>query len=485
MVTLRRSIVIAVPLLVVALVLLSRNQFLYSYQDISAYLEKLNESPTSLFEHNTGKVTNSRSPEVIEQHKIENLVNQLLKKKIDEELKYERDELVKEKEKLARDQQAREEQYKSFQKEKEEQHKSLEKEKEALAKEKEGLKSEISRLKTAAETSGSEGFRFRRVETAEPAHRIDTFTFRDTARQVDYEDNELVVLVSFDPHFEADKFNNFMKVLATIQYPASRISLSFLIGNQDLFDGVSDIFKTYFEGLAQRDPAEIRYTKVTLINAQFIEDSYAVSRAQRHDSNVQRERRRLLGRLRNYLNAVGIANEKYALALDNDVLDLDPQFLLTAIKQDRDIATLRIDIKNPRGEIILKDYDKNAWGGDRIVPTEDELKRLDTDKDYFFTPNSGPNAFHLLDVHNKPEEYGLTADPDQACELNSVGGAVLFAKSAIFKQGIVHPPYYIIGTTWQREGFDGIETEGLCFVAQLLGYKCWGYPHLVATHVDS
>jgi hypothetical protein len=27
-----------------------------------------------------------------------------------------------------------------------------------------------------------------------------------------------------------------------------------------------------------------------------------------------------------------------------------------------------------------------------------------------------------------------------------------------------------------KEGYDGIETEGICFTAKTLGYKCWGMP---------
>lgn len=71
-------------------------------------------------------------------------------------------------------------------------------------------------------------------------------------------------------------------------------------------------------------------------------------------------------------------------------------------------------------------------------------------------------------------------------EIDSVGGTVLFVKAEIFRKGINFPPYYVIGTDWNRiEGWDGIETEGLCYVAKASGYKCWGMPNQGNYMIDS
>ncbi len=45
---------------------------------------------------------------------------------------------------------------------------------------------------------------------------------------------------------------------------------------------------------------------------------------------------------------------------------------------------------------------------------------------------------------------------------------------------------YIVGTKWEhKEGWDGIETEGICYMAKALGYKCWGMPNEIIKHDQS
>jgi hypothetical protein len=63
-----------------------------------------------------------------------------------------------------------------------------------------------------------------------------------------------------------------------------------------------------------------------------------------------------------------------------------------------------------------------------------------------------------------------------------VGGAVLFMRAEVVRRGVVFPTQFIVGGEWDYEGYDGIETEGLCYIAQHLCYKCWGMPAMHATH---
>ena len=136
----------------------------------------------------------------------------------------------------------------------------------------------------------------------------------------------------------------------------------------------------------------------------------------------------------------------------------------------------------------LSDYDRNSWRGKRTKPTLEQLQLMDENKwDQFdYVPRDIElEMFHFFNLDNKDE---LTIDQQKLSymvELDSVGGAVLFFKSYIFKQGAIFPTSYIIGTTWDRlEGYDGIETEGICYLAKPLGYRCWGMPNLVAHHVQ-
>lgn len=106
--------------------------------------------------------------------------------------------------------------------------------------------------------------------------------------------------------------------------------------------------------------------------------------------------------------------------------------------------------------------------------------------DHSFMPQDvKPQMWHFGDflLNKDGERDGHEDDIHYHVPLDSVGGAVLFAKSIIYKQGVVFPASYIIGTEWGREeGYDGIETEGVCYLARPLGYKCWAYPNIVAHH---
>ncbi len=38
--------------------------------------------------------------------------------------------------------------------------------------------------------------------------------------------------------------------------------------------------------------------------------------------------------------------------------------------------------------------------------------------------------------------------------------------------------------TWAAEGVDGYETEGLCYIANAMGYTCWGMPQETIVHCN-
>lgn len=108
-------------------------------------------------------------------------------------------------------------------------------------------------------------------------------------------------------------------------------------------------------------------------------------------------------------------------------------------------------------------YDLNAWVGHRKV-------RQPTSEDFVPGPLSAKNM-------NKLQGNGQEVVP-----LDSVGGAMIYIRADIHRQGVIFPHNYVIGSEWGREGYDGIETEGLCYSAHFLGYKCWGMPNEVIHH---
>ncbi|GMF14078.1 unnamed protein product [Phytophthora lilii] len=95
-----------------------------------------------------------------------------------------------------------------------------------------------------------------------------------------------------------------------------------------------------------------------------------------------------------------------------------------------------------------------------------------TDREEPFVP--GPlNAKNL---------HKLGGELNDFVPLDSVGGTMLYVRADVHRQGVVFPMHYIIGSEWDEEGYDGIETEGLCYTAHFLGFKCWGLPNDAIFH---
>lgn len=58
--------------------------------------------------------------------------------------------------------------------------------------------------------------------------------------------------------------------------------------------------------------------------------------------------------------------------------------------------------------------------------------------------------------------------------LDAVGGTILYMRAGLVWEGLNFPSYNVVGTSWGRDGGDGIETEGVCYAARgLEGGGCY------------
>lgn len=186
----------------------------------------------------------------------------------------------------------------------------------------------------------------------------------------------------------------------------------------------------------------------------------------RHADSVQKERRRSIALLRNTLIYSTLTDEDVTVWMDVDIDVLPPGLVMKMAESGKDIITPGCNWGQRNG-----DYDQNAWKGKRLRPSAEELENLA--KGELFVPRpirEGPGSVRFV---QELKEEGV-----DYVELDSVGGTLLFVKAEIFRKGISFPPYYVIGADWDlMEGWDGIETEGICYVARTAGYKCWGMPN--------
>lgn len=236
------------------------------------------------------------------------------------------------------------------------------------------------------------------------------------------------------------------------------------------------------------------------------------SRDARHNI-PQHERRANLAKLRNYLQSVALRHESHVLWLDSDVykfssdtmisqmlsrtrstseaevgiltsrcrrgepeladawLAQHPDFSIPEIL-DSDDDNSRAVKENLRGkeggeyEIIahktqqMGHYDLNAWAGRRTGPNNIEQEQLWKDIASWTPHNAASGQTVILDGVIEG-----TRD-DEIKRLDSVGGTILMIRADLIRMGLVFPTGYLIGMTYEHgEGFDGIETEGLCVLS--------------------
>ena len=196
----------------------------------------------------------------------------------------------------------------------------------------------------------------------------------------------------------------------------------------------------------------------------------STGRGARHDDSLQTERRRNIARLRNYLMLRTLNNEAHIVWLDADVYWLQPGIIQEFIRQSSEIpASSRqqagiITARCSQGRNI--DYDLNAWSGPRKEPSQRQINAQNGKNSFIPQPTSTTKFFSKL--------LEGTSD-NELVHLDSVGGTILYINSILIRQGLTFPVYLTVGTTWKsKEGWDGIETEGLCYIARTLGYGCYG-----------
>jgi len=285
-------------------------------------------------------------------------------------------------------------------------------------------------------------------------------------RDQDLEKNErvliLTVLKDGQSWGRGRSFSDHLNIIESLKYNASLVSLGFLVSDASEFKKMEKVLRSKeFEKKA--------FKEITLVKKDFPQQ-IGRSLSERHDLRIQRTRRNIIARARNSLLMSALKDEAYVLWIDADIIRVTPGMLHKMVKSGKDIVTPRCRF-GP-----VDDYDGNAWQGPRKKPNSEERKQLANGG--LFVPDQVHGVTKHLDDFRK-------SDPNRETEfvqLDSVGGTVLLVKSDVHRQGIVFPTEYIVGTEWEHFGYDGIETEGLCYLARSIGATCWGMPHVEVEH---
>ncbi|RCK65121.1 Mannan polymerase complex subunit mnn9 [Candida viswanathii] len=286
------------------------------------------------------------------------------------------------------------------------------------------------------------------------------------------------------PYGRDRDFGHFIKSIMTIaeNQPDYIISLALLCNGDEEFSKIQKFFMDEAENNIEF--LLTVFESITLISAPFLDKNAGFERHERHRDSIQRLRRRLIAKSRNFLMLHSLQVQQYVLTIDSDMVWFNEpeRFIARFVNSGKDIVVPRVERPG------LGDYDKNSWRGRRTKPSQEQLDKMDRNEweTWNYVPHDVKGEiYHFLTyLDNKDGEYEQHKDdPDYVVPLDSVGGAVLFMKSIVIKQGVIFPTSLIVGTTWDRsEGYDGIETEGVCYLAKPLGFSCWGMPNVVAHH---
>ncbi|OWZ13137.1 hypothetical protein PHMEG_00013599 [Phytophthora megakarya] len=248
---------------------------------------------------------------------------------------------------------------------------------------------------------------------------------------------------------------DFFSLIESFDYPKEKISIALLTSSMQEFDMIKKLFQSYIS----------QYSRLSVIFRNDFVQSGLTRGSNRHEVKLQANRRRMIARYRNYALLLTMETwHQHVLWVDADVKVIPPHLLRKMVLSGLDILT-PICFSNFRGNWI--NYDQNAWVGQRLVRPTDQ-------NDDDFLP--GPLNVKLLDtVDDKSKPFA---------PLDSVGATMLYVRADIHRQGVLFPMHYVIGSEWGREGYDGIETEGLCYTAHFLGFKCWGMVNESIQHTD-
>lgn len=264
----------------------------------------------------------------------------------------------------------------------------------------------------------------------------------------------------------ARTFHSFLDLVNSTGIGLERISLALMTASEEEYD------------LYRNATIAANIPRVTVLLKRGNEEQEANlfthrPRGGRHSFTFQMTRRADLALLRNELMSRSLHDERHVVWIDSDVRHLSPRIVQTMIAHsettsDASIITARCT----RGS--NQDYDKNAWAGARSRPD--------------FTHFNDP----IVSSEEASEEPKFLSDlvpgttDNEIIRLDSVGGTILYMRASLIHEGLTFPPYFVIGPRWGRDGWDGLETEGVCYVARYLtGGGCYalgGNHHVVHTN---
>ncbi|KAG7383654.1 hypothetical protein PHYPSEUDO_003458 [Phytophthora pseudosyringae] len=264
----------------------------------------------------------------------------------------------------------------------------------------------------------------------------------------------LVVLKDAQSWGDGRDAGDFFDLLDSFDYPKGKMSVTVLTSSTSEFSSVQTHLRRQIR----------RYSRLSVLFRDDFSTREVVTRENRHENGLQVNRRRVIARYRNFAVLSTMKDwHQHVLWVDADVHKIPAGLLSKMIQSGLDVVEPMCVRMKENGKDWYE-YDLNAWVGRRKV--------RGSIRDTNFVPGD-LSVKRMKQFHGKQETF---------VPLDSVGGTMLYAKAEVHRQGVLFPVHHVIGSEWGSEGYDGIETEGLCYVAHFLGFRCWGMPNDLIYH---
>lgn len=261
---------------------------------------------------------------------------------------------------------------------------------------------------------------------------------------------------------------DFVNLLITTDLDFTTVSLGVMTASRDEFDAI------------KRETQAYPFARISVFFQEASGPDTNIPYKDRHDPEVQRQRRARLSILRNYLMLRSLQDEPHMVWVNADIAEFSPGIVQAMIghaeERPGDVGLITARCSKYRPD---DDYDHNAWSLDRDAPG---LLGPVAEKDHETA------ALRLGNTRHHVDELVKGTNDDDLIPLDSVGGTILYIRSSLVHRGVTFPPFYVVGTMFGHDGWVGIETEGICYIVQQLGdgAGCFllGGSHKVR-HVDS
>lgn len=338
--------------------------------------------------------------------------------------------------------------------------------------------------KTWATCLGGRPHSYKHWDDVDPELRVDSFekTLHDGTvffhrQTVENSSPEILILVlaqdaeSWSKDYLSTRRNihDFLDLLVSTDLDFTKVALGLLTSSREEYDRAVQA--------TERFP----FARVALYLRAEQRPRFAY--ADRHKPAVQRQRRARIAGLRNYLMLRALRDERHLVWVDADIVEISPGIVQTMVghaERHTGVGVMTALCSQTRA----RNYDRNAWAFRRPVDGSASSSSPDDDEggNRTVVDIMGPvgddqlraAARQLGERRVYVSELIENTHDNDLLHVDSVGATFLYLRAHLVRQGISFPTSNVVGTTWSHDGWYGVETEGICYLAsQLEGGGCF------------